>query len=146
MLKNMETENTRKLIQGVLVYRDLDYRDWKKGAISSIFLKIIFSENAKEVDEEEQESVSSTAFEVPYGVRFEKRHAEHGPPVFFEFGKKYKRIEKLAELFQELQNKYWEPICDRFTAWPLILGKDYIVEMTDVFEMDSVVFEGKRFA
>ena len=28
MLKNMETENTRKLIQGVLVYRDLDYRDF----------------------------------------------------------------------------------------------------------------------
>ena len=49
------------------------YRDWKKGAISSIFLKIIFSENAKEVDEEEQESVSSTAFKIPYGVRFEKR-------------------------------------------------------------------------
>ena len=50
----------------------------------------------------------------------------------------------MAELFQELQNKYWEPICDRFTAWPLILGKDYIVEMTDLFEMDSVVFEGKK--
>ena len=49
------------------------YQDWKKGAISSIFLKIIFSENAKEVDEEEQESVSSTAFKIPYGVRFEKR-------------------------------------------------------------------------
>ena len=28
MLKNMETENTRKLIQGVLVYRDLDYQDF----------------------------------------------------------------------------------------------------------------------
>ena len=74
-------------------------------------------------------------------VTFVKHHAEHGPPVFFEFGEKFKRTEKLAEIFQKLQKKYWEPICDRFTAWPLILGRDYyIVEITDLFEMDSVVF------
>ena len=49
----------------------------------------------------------------------------------------------MAEIFQKLEEKYWEPICDRFSAWPLKLGKDYIVEMTDQFEMDSVVFEGR---
>ena len=77
---------------------------------------------AKEVNQLEQESVT-----------FVKHHAEHGPPVFFEFGEKFKRTEKLAEIFQKLQKKYWEPICDRFSARPLVLGKDF-VKMTDIFE------------